>query len=276
MIAKAPLRISLFGGGSDLPMFRDLTGSGGCVLSCTIDKYTYLQNGVAWNDIPPGSGLGGSGAACVARAKLGASLYSYGAYISDRELFNRAWFYETEQNPHAGWQDVAASFFGGLNLFTFEEELQVEPIPIPPGLDERLLLFSTGVTRKASEPLAMQAEQMPTDPFILNNLTIAAEMASTASAYLEAERLHWIGPMLHEAWQDKRRLPGVTTPAIDHAYDAARNAGAAGGKLCGAGGGGYMLFYVEPDAQGSVRAAMAGLGMDELVFHLTAQGASLI
>jgi len=275
MIAKAPLRISLFGGGSDLPMFRELTGSGGCVLSCTIDKYVTAKPIAAYSDIAPGSGLGGSGAMYTALSLC------QNPHLSGLHLFYAAWAMEVEGNRYAGWQDVAAATWGGLNLFTFDcddhdDDLRVEPIAIPAGLNERLLLFSTGVTRKASEPLAMQAEQMPTDPFILNNLEIAAVMSDTAAAYLQAGRVSRIGPMLHEAWQDKRRLPGVTTPAIDHAYDTARNAGATGGKLCGAGGGGYLLFYAEPDAQASVRAAMAGLGMDELVFHLTTQGASLI
>ena len=271
MMIRAPMRISLFGGGSDLPMYRELTGSGGCVLSCTIDKYVtakYVRDKpfAAHGDVLPGSGLGGSGAACVALSKLRTATSGY-------ELFQEAWAMEFAANRHAGWQDVAASTWGGLNLFSFGSDLRIEPISIPPGWNERLLLFSTGITRQASEPLAMQAEQMLE---YVDDLTKAAESAAWVAWSILQGRTPELGWCLHSAWQDKRRLPGVTTPAIDHAYDAARNAGAAGGKLCGAGGGGYLLFYVEPDAQARVRTALSGLGLTELPFHLTTDGATLI
>jgi len=267
MIAKAPMRISLFGGGSDLPMYRELTGSGGCVLSCTIDKYVTVKPVAVYADAPAGSGLGGSGAFHVA------SLLHDHPHLSGHALFAAAWDREVDYNRHAGWQDCAASVFGGLNLFTFEEELKVEPIPVPRGLDERLLLFSTGVTRQASEPLALQAEQMAANHAAIRATTF---IAGNAAKELARGWHRSIGSLLDWTWEFKRTLPGVTTPAIDHAYDAARNAGAVGGKLCGAGGGGYLLFFVEPDAQASVRAAMAGLHLDELVFSLTTQGAELV
>ena len=271
MRAIAPLRISLFGGGSDLPMYRELTGSGGCVLSCTIDKYVtakYVLNKpfAAHGDVLPGSGLGGSGAACVALAKLRTATSRY-------ELFQEAWAMEFDANRYAGWQDVAASTWGGLNLFTFKEDLIVEPIAIPPGLDERLLLFSTGVTRQASTPLALQAEQMAA-----NHAAIRATTFIAGNAAKELAR-NWhrsIGSLLDWTWEFKRTLPGVTNERIDTAYATARNAGATGGKLCGAGGGGFLLFYAEPDAKASVRQAMDGLGLRELAFNLTTDGAQVL
>ena len=268
MIAKAPLRISLFGGGSDLPMYRELTGSGGCVLSCTIDRYVTVKPVAIYSDVPPGSGLGGSGAVHVADALRSTPR------LSGHALFRAAWAMEVEANRHAGWQDVAASTFGGLNLYTFcEDALQVDRIRIPNGLNERLLLFGMGVTRKASEPLAMQAEQMGAHlEAIRESAWQAQDMASTFAR----NRLYSVGMLLDAMWQNKRTLPGVTNERIDTTYATARNAGATGGKLCGAGGGGYMLFYAEPDTQASVRQAMMGLGLNELVFNLTTEGATLV
>ena len=261
------MRISLFGGGSDLPMYRELTGSGGCVLSCTIDRYVTVKPIVIYSAVLPGSGLGGSGALHVA------STLAAHPYLTRPQLFDQAWQAETVMNRHAGWQDVAASTYGGLNLFTFDEELAVDPIALPPGLDARLLLFGTGITRKASAPLAMQAEQMSIHIPLLRELTVIAREAATA---LQRGNHSYAGALLHPAWLSKRLFSGVTNERINTAYDAARNAGATGGKLCGAGGGGFLLFYVEPDAQASVRAAMDDLGLRELAFNLTTDGATIV
>lgn len=266
-VAKAPLRISLFGGGSDLPMYRELTGSGGCVLSCTIDQYVTDDGMQVRSVIPFGSGLGSSGAMHTAHALLAnPDLYTLA-------LFDAAWDRETDDNPYAGWQDVAAATFGGLNLFRFGEGLRVESIPIPLGLNECLLLFGTGITRQASEPLAVQAEQMAAH---LSGIRCTTLIAGNAAEELARGWHRSIGSLLDWTWEFKRTLPGVTNERIDTAYAAARNAGAAGGKLCGAGGGGYLLFHVEPDAQASVRQAMIGLGLSELVFSLTTDKCALI
>jgi D-glycero-alpha-D-manno-heptose-7-phosphate kinase len=266
--AKAPLRTSFFGGGSDLPMWRELTGSGGCVLSCTIDRYVHARPVAVYSDIAPGSGLGGSGAMHTAQAKLDSP------DLSGQALFQAAWQRETAQNRYAGWQDVAASTFGGLNLFTFDEALTVQPIPIPYRLDTSLMLFGTGVTRSTGTILQAQNAAM------VDHRTAIAEsieLAQHAARQWLAGHTVNLGALMDQAWQAKRRYhAGVTNAAIDRAYAAAVGAGASGGKLCGAGGGGYLLFFVESSEQSNVRRAMAKLGLKELSFHLTTEGATLL
>jgi len=275
MRIRAPLRISFFGGGSDLPMYRELTGSGGCVLSCTIDHAVTVrtpaaQRGCAYDvssAVPPGSGLGGSGALHVAQA-----LHDR-PRLSGHALFHDAWHRETAMNRYSGWQDVAAATFGGLNRYTYADDVRVESIPIPPDLHGRLLLFGTGITRASRDPLAQQAHAMAGLLDTMRDQVVCVDAAAEACQH---HRMATFGGLLHATWERKRTLPGVTNVRIDAAYAAARNAGALGGKLCGAGGGGYLLLFVEPDAQTSVRQALAACAMPELVFRLTTDGAQVV
>jgi D-glycero-alpha-D-manno-heptose-7-phosphate kinase len=249
-------------------MYRELTGSGGCVLSCTIDHCVHARPVAVYSDIAPGSGLGGSGAMHTAQAKLD------NPDLTGHALFQAAWQREFAQNRYAGWQDAAAATFGGLNLFTFDEELTVQPIPIPYRLDTSLMLFGTGITRSTGTILQAQNAAMPDHR---GAITESIELAQrTAHQWLSGHAVN-LGALLDVTWQAKRFYHSdVSTPAIDRAYRAAIDVGAAGGKLCGAGGGGYLLFFVEPSEQSNVRRAMVKLGLRELSFHLTTEGCTLI
>jgi D-glycero-alpha-D-manno-heptose-7-phosphate kinase len=266
------MRISLFGGGSDLPMYRELTGAGGCVLSVTIDQYVTVRvvdgQVIASSAIPPGSGLGGSGAACVARTKLATG-------ASGHDLFAQAWAAERALSDCAGWQDVAASTFGGLNVYDFAgDQLLVDPVPIPESLPTRLLLFATGIRRAAHRVLQTQACQMAEH---LDAMATSCQTARDVAAAWSAGRTVNLGALLDTAWQAKRRYSdAISLPAIDAAYAAAMEAGASGGKLCGAGGGGYLLLCVEPSEQRAVRHRLARLGLRERRIGLTTHGVEVL
>jgi len=229
-------------------------------------------------DLPAGTGMGSSSAFTVG---LLHALYAYqGRAVSAEELARQACRIEIEiLGEPIGKQDQYAAAYGGLNRIRFnpDETVFVDPVITTPEvraeLDANLLLFYTGTTRRASTILARQREQTEASRDLLVRMRDIAERM--ALALQDGRRLNDFGQLLHEAWLLKRSVAeGITSPDIDRWYEAARQAGALGGKVLGAGGGGFLLFFVERQNQDRVRRALGDLR--ELPFRFEPQGSKII
>lgn len=208
-------------------------------------------------DLPARTGLGSSSSFTVG---LLHALYAMeGKMVSKRQLSLDAIHVEHKMiRENVGCQDQVAAAFGGLNRISFSADglFKVEPVVLEParmeGLQSRLMLFYTGTSRVASEVAAEQVENIPKKR---QELARMFEMVDEAIGILAGKGdLAAFGELLHETWTIKRELSSrISTPEIDHIYESARSAGALGGKLLGAGGGGFVLFYVEPENQPRVR-----------------------
>lgn len=214
-------------------------------------------------DLPARSGLGSSSAFMVG---LLHSLEALGGRrVTPEWLAREAIRYEQEVlGETVGCQDQVAAAFGGLNLIRFRPGggFGVEPVILPPGrreeLEERLLLFFTGFSRIASEVAKSQVANFSKRE---RELTRMREMVDEALEILCSGRsLSAFGELLHQGWLHKRSLSDqVTNPEVDAIYERARRAGALGGKLLGAGGGGFILFFAAPGRREAVRQALSGL-----------------
>jgi D-glycero-alpha-D-manno-heptose-7-phosphate kinase len=232
-------------------------------------------------EAPPGAGLGSSSAMAVAVARALADCC--GLRLTANAVAELACWAEIDcLGMPIGKQDQYASAYGGVNTLTFApDSVQVEPVQLPPGvlerLDERLLLFSTGQTRHSSDVLRGQQADTLTNQSVLSGLHRLKELAYEMTAALRAGELDAFGTLLDCGWQAKRRLSSrVSTSAIDAWYAAARAAGALGGKLTGAGGGGFLLFYCPPERQTHLRAAMRAHGLAETPFSFDHAGATTL
>lgn len=223
-------------------------------------------------DVPASTGLGSSSAFTVG---LLHSLYAYtGKYVSKDRLAREACDVEIEelQEP-IGKQDQYASAFGGLNLIGFHPSgaVDVEPVIVPHGkqkeLEGNLLLFYTGITRSASEVLREQKANLKAGSRQFDALREMAAMARELRDELSKGNIDSVGGTLRRAWSVKRGMSeSVTNTVIDECYELAMRNGAEGGKLLGAGGGGFLLFYVYRDAQDRVRHALRDLRELKLAF----------
>ena len=212
-------------------------------------------------DLPAMSGLGSSSSFTVGFLH---ALYTLnGKKIAKQELAERAIHVEQERiGENVGSQDQVAAAFGGLNRIGFSNErITVTPLDLSHervrDLEDRLLLFFTGFSRRASEIAESQVKNIPERGTELRRMM---EMVDEGERILVKGGLDELGGLLHEAWMLKRELSSVVTnPTIDVIYERGRAAGALGGKLLGAGGGGFMLFYVPRDKKQVVRAALKEL-----------------
>lgn len=321
IISRAPFRVSICGGGSDLPSFYEKHT--GCVISTTIKKYCYLTlhpafmkndislkysqtenvhdyteinheifkecfrrfdiNGVeiaSMADIPSGTGLGSSSTFTVALLKL---LYTYqNKYASTYHIAKEACDIEINalHNP-IGKQDQFAAAFGGLKFYEFERDgfVKIEPIIMKPEsykkLENNLLMFYTGITRSASKILSEQKDNIEHDKSKEEILIKMCELTHKLKAHLEQNDVDYVGEVLREAWELKKQMAGsISQSSIDEYYQRGIKAGATGGKLLGAGGGGFILFYVPSDKQESVRSELKEL--KELPFEFDNSGVSII
>jgi D-glycero-alpha-D-manno-heptose-7-phosphate kinase len=181
-----------------------------------------------------------------------------------------------------GKQDQYASAFGGLNSIAFSPSgVTVTPLPLSTeareGLVRRLLLFATGATRESATILRQQRADTRHNPGVIASLHHIKALAGEMRAALERENLDEFGQLLHIAWQQKKQLSrDISNDAIDGWYEAARQAGALGGKITGAGGGGFLLFYCPPSRQRALRAEMQACGLRELPFGFDLAGACVV
>jgi len=229
-------------------------------------RFTGIQNGVEIHhdgDLPARSGMGSSSSFTVA---LLHALYALkGEMCTKMQLALDAIHVEQAlMGDTVGSQDQTAAAFGGLNRIAFQVNGSVDVHPIVlshqrmSDFFSHLMLVFTGFSRTASEIAAMQMEAMPSKTA---ELTTICQMVDEAHAILYgATDLTDFGRLLHESWMLKRSLTSrISTPAIDEIYEAARAAGALGGKLLGAGGGGFALFFVRPQDRQRVIERLAGL-----------------
>lgn len=330
LIVRAPVRISLAGGGTDLPVYYE--EHGGLVVSTSIDKYFYCfvtltdadsvqitssdyrtyfrqQRGtpLEWggdlslpraflhefgidagislflaSEVPPGTGLGSSGAVSVALAKALSAVR--GRAKTKYDLAELASFVEINKlGRPIGRQDQYASAFGGLNAIRFERRcIQVEPLNLPRAtvetLERRLLLFFTGASRNSGSILKhQQAATRQQNPATIESLHRIKALAETTIELLRAGELDRYGALLHESWETKKRLTqGITNAQIDRWYDVARAHGAVGGKLTGAGGGGFFLLYCHEHVQAAVTSALELNGLVRMDFRFDEGGAAVL
>lgn len=185
---------------------------------------------------------------------------------------------------HVGKQDEYAAAFGGLNYIRFNPDgaTQVEALQLDPGilsaLQANLMLFFTGAAHHSWDILADQEEstRLPAGPAV-EALHQVKEAGSLMKEALLCGNLEQFGHLLDDAWQAKKRVSQrISNPRIDHFYALAREHGAVGGKITGAGGGGFLLLYAEPVSQAAVRVALQGEGLQEMAFAFDTQGAQVI
>jgi D-glycero-alpha-D-manno-heptose-7-phosphate kinase len=322
IITRTPLRISLGGGGTDLPSYY--RHRGGAVTSAAINKYIYIAVNrtftddyfvkyseleraqevdqirhpiirealkvhpvgpaielVSLADIPAGTGLGSSGAFTVGVLR---TLYALKReHVAAGSLAEEACQIEIDRLQRSvGKQDQYIAAFGGLTHFEFDPDgrVHVSPLMISQetlhDLDERLLLFFTGYARDAESMLEDQKQRSETgDKEMLANLDTVARIGQQTKDALEAGDTRRFGELMDEHWQNKRRRSkGMSSEAVDRWYDAGMEAGAVGGKLVGAGAGGFLMFYAEDPA--GLRAAMAEEGLGEVRFSFDHDGSRLV
>lgn len=243
-------------------------------------RKTGLSKGVevvTMGDIPAGSGLGSSSTVTV--GALHAMFAYQNILVSPDRLAEEACDIEVNilKKP-IGFQDQYIAAFGGLRFIDFNQNGQIftEMVNLDPQtqkrLSDNLCLFFTGVTRRAETILSKQKDQINFHLPILRNLK---RLANEAREALIGGRPDDIGPLLHESWQLKKQLAdGISNPSLEKYYQSALGAGATGGKITGAGGGGFLLLYCPPEKRDSVRSALNMLR--ELPFRLEPDGTKVI
>lgn len=229
-------------------------------------------------DVPAGTGLGSSSSFTVG---LLHALYSYkGKFVSKEKLAQKACEIEIEhlKNP-IGKQDQYAAAYGGLNYYQFNKDgnVFVEPIIMKNSmyqqLEKNLMMFYTGQLHSASKILKEQSGNITSGDKEANQLRMC-ELARELKDELQHNNIDAMGEILHEGWTLKRTLAnGISNPVIDEYYDVAMKHGAIGGKLLGAGGGGFLLFYVPEKRQQEVRLA---LNLTQMPIALDTQGSAVI
>jgi len=231
-------------------------------------------------DLPARTGLGSSSSFTVG---LLHALHAFkGEMVDKKKLAGEAVYVEHDLiGERVGFQDQFACAFGGLLCMTLREEgrVDVQPVVLPRGrllaFQERLMLFYTGLQRNAHDILEEQLEKTKHGESEEHLEKLAALVPRGVEVLCDDGDLARFGELLHENWLLKKGLSGaVSTPQIDGYYEAARRAGAVGGKLCGAGGGGFLLFYAEPEKKEGVRRALAGLL--EVSFTLENEGSTIV
>ncbi|MEK0447325.1 MAG: hypothetical protein RLZZ399_2646 [Verrucomicrobiota bacterium] len=229
-------------------------------------------------DLPSFSGLGSSSSFTVGLIN---ALSAYmGRFVSGTELARRAIEIERDVlGETVGWQDQIFAASGGLNLVEFRKDgdFTVHRLALPKSRREELgaslLLYFTGITRRACE---VEANKIRNLSSIEGNLLRMYRMVDNAHRVLTGGgSLSEFGRLLDATWREKRQLdPGVSNPEIDGMYERAMGSGALGGKLLGAGGGGFMVFFVPPELQAKVRSGMRGY--HEIPFSINAPGSSIV
>ncbi len=228
-------------------------------------------------DVPGGTGLGSSSTFTV--GLLNALNCYQGKYMSKGKLAEKACEIEIQKlGSPIGKQDQYAAAFGGLNFIRFHQdgEVSVAPVVMQPEtyheLQKNLVMFYTGDTRSANSILKEQKNNMGAEEKTANLRQMCA-LAEDMLVALEKNQIDSFGDLLNEGWKLKRTLAsGISNPHIDEAYEIAMKNGALGGKLLGAGGGGFLLFYCPPQEQEKLRVA---LKLRSFPFSFEKDGASV-
>jgi D-glycero-alpha-D-manno-heptose-7-phosphate kinase len=323
IIARSPLRISLGGGGTDLPSyFREY---GGFLIAAAIDKAVYVSvhrtfgtelvvrysqiehvpnreevrhpivrhaleilnvkekniEITSMADIPAGTGLGSSGSFSCALLK---ALYRYLNKVgTPGELAELACHIEIDRlGEPVGKQDQYVAAHGGINGYEFHPDgrVTVSPLSITEEtlsrFENEILLFSTGITREAPQILKDQDDRTKSQSReMIENLHHIKQIGHESRIVLERGDLEAYGELLHEHWERKRqRSKMISSCKIDHWYEVARKSGATGGKLIGAGGGGFLMFHASDPLH--LRSAMAKEGLAELRYRFDYEGTRIL
>jgi D-glycero-alpha-D-manno-heptose-7-phosphate kinase len=323
IITRSPLRISLGGGGTDLPSYY--RKHSGFVLSAAINRYVYitineafrpriilkyskLEDVERWediqhpiirealrltgvqgpyleivslSDIPAGTGLGSSGSFTTALLR---ALHTMNRnFVPPRELAEQACHIEIDllKEP-VGKQDQYIAAFGGITCFEFlpDDRVVAEPLKIASetlaNLEDNLLLFFTGASRSAAEVLRDQDRRTRDNASeMLENLHHTKHLGHASRDALLAGDLRKFAELMHVHWEHKKkRSPGISSSLIDEMYELARANGALGGKLIGAGGGGFLMLYTEDKTR--LRAAMRRAGLREVRLQFDFSGTSVL
>jgi len=319
IITRSPLRISLGGGGTDLPSYYE--EHGGFLIAAAIDKYVYItlhksfgkdlilkysdmekvsevENIVhpifkealkmmnipaksleisSLTDIPAGTGLGSSGSFTTALLK---ALHIHNrSFVTPKGLAEEACDIEINKlKEPIGKQDQYIASCGGVSCFEFKKDgkVIVNPLKISTetfyNLEDNLLLFFTGYSRSASSILKDQNDKSKSnDGDMLKNLHYVKDLGHRSKKALECGDLNTFGLLMHEHWAHKKqRTTGMSNPKIDEWYDLGMKSGAVGGKLIGAGGGGFLMFYAKDKTK--LRHAMMEAGLEEVRFRFDMAG----
>ena len=323
IIARSPLRISLGGGGTDIPSYYQ--EHDGFLLAAAIDRYVYVTvmrpftEGIYLKyseieqvaqvanikhpiirevlaefqlntpqieittlaDIPSGTGLGSSGSFTTALIK---ALYAhYRENIHPEQLAEMACKIEIEKlGEPIGKQDQYIAAYGGITEFNFHKDDSVTSAPLNLSvqtvhdLEDNLLLFFTGISRSAGSILKDQVDKSKAnDSRMVENLHFTKDLGLRSKAALVNGDTKKFGELMHEHWEHKKaRSSGMTSDFIDIVYAQAIKAGAVGGKLVGAGGGGFLMFYA--DDKEMLRRKMSELGLEEVRFQFDFEGTKVI
>ena len=234
------------------------------------------------SEIPPGSGLGSSGAVTVNMVRLCSKLKN--ETMTQRQIAEDAFFIQRQiLNLPIGKQDEYAAAYGGLNFLEFsEKEVSVNPIQIDPdtkkSLEKNLLLFFTKKTRQASTILQRQEDSIKgKDTSIIEAMIEVKKNAYHINEALEVGDLKRFGSLLDQAWNSKKKMsPEISNDYLDRIYEIARQNGALGGKIAGAGGGGYFMFYCEEEKQDDLRNAMEAEKLGFLDFNFSEKGVTIL
>jgi D-glycero-alpha-D-manno-heptose-7-phosphate kinase len=323
IITRSPLRVSLGGGGTDLPSYY--REHGGFLVAAAVDKYVYITQHRTFQeeiivkysklervaavdqiehpivrealklvgitdphleltsmaDIPGGTGLGSSGSFTTALLK---ALHAYKKnLLSPVELAEQACDIEINRlGEPIGKQDQYIAAIGGITAFTFRQDGRVEYRPVRLSeetlfnLEDDLLLFFTGYSRSASTILKDQNDRSKkNDQTMLDNLHFTKELGYKSLDALEAGNLEEFARLMDVHWQRKKaRSSGMSNARINEWYDYAMAHGALGGKLIGAGGGGFLMFYAADKAR--LRHAMREKGLQEVRFRFDFEGTKVV
>lgn len=324
IISRSPLRISLGGGGTDLPSYYQ--EHEGFLIAAAIDKYVFISLHQTFDkrillkysklenvqsideiqhpiiresmrllkmdhdphleitsmaDIPAGTGLGSSGSFTAGLLK---ALHAYNNHpIDPKKLAEEACYIELDvlKEP-IGKQDQYIASYGGLTCFQFNKDGSVKAWPLKIdkdtlySLEDNLLLFFTGYSRSASAILKEQDDKSKSNnQDMIDNLHFVKELGLKSKEALEKGNLHEFGQLMDTHWQHKKkRSGGMSNSHIDEWYELALKNGAVGGKMVGAGGGGFLMFYAED--QMKLRQAMRQAGLQEVRFRFDFQGTQVV
>jgi D-glycero-alpha-D-manno-heptose-7-phosphate kinase len=234
------------------------------------------------SQIPPGTGLGSSGS--VAVCLINGLAAWQGKALTSGEIAELACQIEiSKMGMPVGKQDQYAAAFGGLNCITFTTEgVSVEPLKIAPAtlqtLERRLMLFFTGSSRQSSKILSYQKQKGEQgDSKVIERLLAIKELGLATQQALEAGDLDKFGALMHRSWVQKRSLaPDISNDGINQIYELAQSKGAAGGKITGAGGGGFLMLYCDEAYQDAVTEALEGKGLRRMGFAFDTQGTQVM